>query len=291
MERASFGNIAVLNDFSIDIIKRIKLANKKQMISAKRYANAQLQYNAYLVFQDISYGYNENRSLSKKLERKRQQCIQMGIFAFCRDFFGYLLSKLKPTHERLIDEVISSIYNYHEEYILKKSIPIERNGNVTQTFIPYDGSLTASIDIRKVSNQNTEPLNIKLYMNKIEDKYQTKSSSLQKPAYSYFNFDSYKLLPRSELNEDTILLLSNLMKNLIELSLERKGYAFFNVPHDIFNVAMSDAFREFKNSIYQVINQDLYASLDSLVLEYLYSYYYFACKHIEVESKKLSEAT
>ncbi|OII74879.1 uncharacterized protein cubi_03011 [Cryptosporidium ubiquitum] len=278
-------NISVLNDFSIDIKERVRYADKKQLLSARKYANTQLMIQAENVFQKLSLGYSGNwPTISKKLEKYKQRCIELGIFAFCRDLTEYLLSNLNPKPEIYIDKATKNIYN-NKMHHLEETQPYEKNFIEIKTFRPFDNNSTASTKIPKKTNE-FKHINIKLYMKERQEAYEGKNELPQRQTDACYNFNNCKLLERGELSEDTILSMSSAMRSLIKASLEKKNYCYSSAPQNVFNTTMSNVFNEFKNSLIRVINQDLNISPDSLVPQYIYSYYHFACRNVEAESSK-----
>ncbi|KAH8582574.1 uncharacterized protein ELE39_001230 [Cryptosporidium sp. chipmunk genotype I] len=278
--------IAMLNDFSISIEKRIQNADKKQLLSARKYASAQLEMHAYNVFQKLSLGYKENRQvISNKLERYKQRCTELGTFAFCRDLAEYLLSNLSPKPEVYIGELINNIYNNKKLHYLEDKLPCGNNFKEVNTLRSSDNNLIVSVATQRKISKKDIHANIKLYMEN-DETYKRESLLHQEQIAKYHIFDNCKLLARSELNENTIKLMSNLMTSLIKVSLEKKGLCYSNAPQNFFNATMNSVFDELKDSLIRAINQDPYNSPDSIVLRYVYSYYHFACRHVEAESSK-----
>ncbi|KAF7456433.1 hypothetical protein HWI79_3001 [Cryptosporidium felis] len=275
-------NIAILNDFSISIRDRIKIARSEQNLAAKKYAEAKISVNLEYLFCKLSL--SENEVLSRLLNnfgKYKRNCIKLGILAFCCDLAQHLLSTINPSPELLMTEAIKNIYRDGRDL---------RTESTTNLISTPDNSklrpeaMTRNNSSRTSENSNMESRTIQINLRLNKKGYPNINETSELPETAKHNFRKSEILPFEDLNEQTVLLVSSVIKRLINASLKKQNYELYNVPSNIYQLTMKRVFNEFGDSLNTIINQDVYFSPSALNLKCINSYYFFACRLIEAES-------
>lgn len=278
--------IDYLNDFSISLTERISHANKAQISAAKKFASSSLKLNLESSFQKLQIG-NSDRliKLLKRLEKDKKQCIKLGITPFCREFFEYILTGLSPKSETIITDAANSIAekSYERIVMTELSFPFKRfskakisnnSGDLTfnKTSISTTSTTTKTVFLRSKECGDE----------KICDKFILSPGPF---TIEVSELSSEKLVSRSELNQETILLVEDLLRLRISESLLSQGYSYVNAPQDLMNKVMKKVFDELENSLKKEISKDP-SLLDTsgIVSKYMFSYFVYACNDLKNES-------